>query len=242
MSTLHRKKLYARTKRTFRHMSPVHFVKARQVATIVRRFAEKLGLVYFGTVHQNDDDHRLVRGHTVSHTHRDNHYSVGSVRGYDVALVLRNDVVLTRKTHKEQRCHWLILTVDLHTKSTLPHFYIGHRNRLTVFESSFEQLAPLYVGGLLPYSHHFLDEYAVYGRATHTLEIERCVTPQVAEVIVSHFDHASVEVEDNTLYLYVESPHPDEAQLEKLLSNGLWLAEAIDTNLAALYCDIPENK
>ena len=81
--------------------------------------AEKVGLVYFGYVDQRDDDHRLIRGHTVSQTHQDNHYCIGTVRGYDVMLALRNDVIRTR-SGKDERCHWLIYAID-----SMPSF-TGH--------------------------------------------------------------------------------------------------------------------
>ncbi len=224
-----RERFRLRIRRTIRHMTPAHIVTSRMAKRTVRDFAEKIGLVYFGYVDQKDDDHRLVRGHTVSQTHIDNNYCIGTVRGYDVILLSRNDVVRNRyQPHKEERCHWLIYTIDLHTKADIPHFYIGHRSRDSVFAASFEQLYPLAMGGLAPYPHHFLESYTVYGIATHTLDIERTITPQMASVITSHFDEASFEVEDGTIYLYIESERPTEAQLERMLSNGLWLAESID--------------
>lgn len=217
-----------RLKRAIRHMRPRHIVASQLTRRTVARFAEKVGLVYFGHVDQRDDEHRLIRGHTVSATHVDNHYCIGSVRGYDVMLALRNDVIKRPTEGKEHRCHWLILTIDLHTKAEIPHCYIGHRTRDVAFAASYEQLYPLAIGGLSAYPHQFVSEYTVYGKATHTLAIERTITPQMAMVIVSHFVRSSIEIEDGTIYLYIESERPDEALLEKMLSNGLWLAEQID--------------
>lgn len=223
-----RRQTSLRAKRALRHMRPTHIVKKRLTRGVIESFAEKVGLVYFGYVDQRDDDHRLVRGHTVSPTHQDNHYCIGTVRGYDVMLVLRNDVVRTR-TGKEERCHWLIYTIDLHVKTDVPHCYIGHRSRDNIFAAYYEQLHPLAIGGLGTYPHAFLSAYTIYGSATHTLLIERLINPQVAEVIAAHFQGVSVEIVDNAVYLYIESTRPTEVQLEKMLSNGLWLAEAIDS-------------
>ena len=64
---------------------------------------------------------------------------------------------------------------------------------------------------------------------THALEIERLISPQIASVITSHFNKISIEIERNTVYLYSENEQPNEVQLERILSNALWLAEAIDT-------------
>ncbi len=224
-----RRQTSLRVKRALRHMRPSHLVKKRMTRGIIESFADKVGLVYFGYVDQRDDDHRLIRGHTISQTHQDNHYCIGTVRGYDVMLVLRNDVVRTR-SGKDERCHWLIYTIDLHTKTDVPHCYIGHRSRDDVFAASYGQLHPLAIGGLgTPYSHQFSSDYTLYGNATHALTIGQLITPQIAEVIAAHFQGASIEIEDNSVYVYIESDLPTEAQLEKMLSNGLWLAEAIDT-------------
>lgn len=226
--SLARKRFAARSKRVLRHMTPRHMIRSRMAAKTIRHFADTMGMVYFGSVHHDDQDHRLVRGHTVSHTHRDNHYAVGSIRGYDVSLVLRNDVMLIGREQKERRCHWLILTVDLLTKTDVPHLYVGHRSRDEAFKASFERLSALYLGALAPYPHRFLSEYTLYGQAARLIEIEQMVTPQIAEVVVTHFDGASFEIEQGTIYLYVENQRPTEGELNTLLSNGLWLAELID--------------
>lgn len=227
-----RERIKLRLKRVVRHMRPSHMYAKHITRRLIRSFAEKVGLVYFGFVDQRDDDHRLIRGHTVSATHQDHHYCIGTVRGYDVMLVSRNDVVRCGRSGKGQRCHWLILTVDLHTKADLPHCYVGHRNRDAAFKSSHQPIYPLAIGGLRPYPHHFLSDYTVYGSAAHTLEIERMVTPQMAEVIAAHFSSASFEVVNGVVYLYIESERPTEALLEKMLANVLWVAESIDANAA----------
>lgn len=223
-----RERVGPRIQRALQRATPGHMVRTRLTKRTINEFAEKVGLVYFGYVDQRDDDHRLVRGHTVSRTHVDNHYCIGTVRGYDVVLVSRNDMVRTR-SGKLERCHWLIYTFDLHTKQSVPHMYVGHKSRDAQFAASYKQLMPLSIGHFGIYPQRFMNEYTVYGKATHALEIEQYITPQVAEVISTHFRGASFEIEDGTVFLYVESEHPNESLLEKLMSNGLWLAEVIDT-------------
>lgn len=217
-----------RLRRALRHMKPAHIVATRLTRRTIQKFADKVGLVYFGHVDQRDDEHRLIRGHTVSATHVDDHYCIGSVRGYDVMLTSRNDVVHRPHDPREQRYHWLIFTIDLHTKSDVPHLYVGHRSRDAAFADSYGQLYPLAVGSLGGYPHQFVSEYTIYGKATNAIEIEQTITAQLAMVIGSHFAGTSIEIEDNSIYLYIESERPDEALLEKMLSNGLWLAEQID--------------
>ncbi len=235
-----RERLLLRTKRIMRHMTPTHIVKSRITRRVMREFADKVGMVFFGYVNQNDDDHRLVRGHTVSATHADNNYSIGTLRGYDIMMVSRNDVIMTRH-RRQQRCHWLICAVDLHTKIDLPHLYVGHVAREEAFLASYEQLHRLDIGMYAAYPPQFLSEYAVYGVPADGIEIEQTITPEMALVIAAHFNDASIEIENNTVYLYIESQHPNEVLLEKMLSNALWLAESIDTAYApAVQSQQPE--
>lgn len=229
-----RSRLKIRLARALRHMTPAHAVRTRLAKKTIQNFADQVGMVYFGYADQHGDDHRLVRGHTVSYTHVDNHVCVGSVRGYDATMLIRNDVVqlqppVAGKKPKQQRCHWLIATVDLHTKRTVPHIYIGLRQHDEVYKSSYSRLRPLEIGNLAAYTPQFLGKYTIYGKMTHALEIERLISPQIASVITSHFNKISIEIERNTVYLYSENEQPNEVQLERILSNALWLAEAIDT-------------
>jgi hypothetical protein len=62
-----------------RHYSP----RLRARGVVLRRFSKKLGFVYFGNVDQHDDEHEVIRGLTVSTTHKDAHYAVGSFDDYD---------------------------------------------------------------------------------------------------------------------------------------------------------------
>ena len=222
-----RERRLIRTKRALRHIMPSHIVKNRITKRSFERITEKVGMMYFGSVSQREDEHRLVRGHTVSATHIDDHYSVGSINGYDCMLVLRNDVVVKHKHPRvESRCHWLICSIDLKTQHDVPHIYIGHASRDELFKASFERLIPLNMTG---FTERFNDHYTIYGRATYGDAIQQYIDPLTAETIAMHFKNASIEIEDNTLYLYIESKHPDEVLIEKMLSNGLWLAEVIDS-------------
>lgn len=224
-----------KTARALRHLRPTRIIRSRKTQKIIEAFAEKLDLVYFGFVDQRDDEHRLVRGFTVSQTQIDTNYCVGTVRGYDIVLVTRNDVITTKK-NRQARCHWLMYTIDLHTPITVPHLYVGNRSQTDIFDAKYSRLYPLSIGALGAYPRAFTNNYTVYGIATNAILIERTIPPQVASIIESHFRGASFEIEDNTVIISIEDEHPTEAQLDKLLSNGLWLAEAIDT-LYASYAE-----
>lgn len=214
-------------KRNIRHLSPRHIIKARLSARTVQKVADKYGLVYFGYVNHKTDDHKLLRGFTLSQTQIDDHYSVGTVQGYTTAFCARNDVVETK--HKtEKRCHWFIVAVDLHVTATLPHFYVGPIAGNELFESTFAQLHKIDLGNTAEYPHKFISNYDVYSRPSDVIDLEKLFPPAVAGVIVSHFDTMSFELEDNVVYIYSESKYPTEALVDKMLQNGIWLAKIFD--------------
>lgn len=218
-----------RTKRVLAKVSPQHVVSTRLATRAIRRFADETGLVYFGYVSQRSDEHRLVRGFTASRTHTDDNYCVGTIKGYDVTVVTRSDTVITHD--KRQANYWLIVTFDLHTHRDVPHVYLGNHRHRAAYEAKFPKLIPLSLGVFGQYPPKFLANYTVHGSASQAVEIEQVISPPLAGVVESHFEGASVEIEDNTVYLYIEARYPNETILEKMVSNGLWLAASIDARL-----------
>jgi len=193
----------------------------------MRRVANKYGLVYFGAVDQKSDDFKLVRGFTISRTQIDDFFTVGTVQDYDVSFVARNDLVLSRGRY-EKRCHWFIVSVDIHCDATLPHFYVGPQAANDLFEAAYSQLRPVFLGNIAQYPPKFTSNYSVYSRPSDVIDIERIFPPTVAAVIVSHFGSMSFELEDNTVYVYSESKYPNEALIDKMMQNAIWLAKIFD--------------
>lgn len=227
--TAKRRHLAVRLKQAGRRATPVYMLQSGHTRRVVNRFAEKVGLVYFGHVSSSDEDRKLVRGHTVSATHVDDHYAVGTFKGYDIAMLIRSDTVRTGEG-RARRYHWLIMTFDLHVPSDVPSFYVGHRSR----DDYYQAVAAARGGNSrladqASYPSQFLAHYKLYTSPDRVLDVERLVTPDVSEVIATNFRGASLEVSDNTLYLYIERERPDEELLGKMLANGVWLAEIIDS-------------
>lgn len=219
-------------KRIMRHLSPRQLARRYSTAQTIHRLANALGLVYFGYVDQRDDDHQLIRGITVSNTHNDHYYTVGTFKGYDIAIVVRQDALrYSDKRLKDH--HWTIITIDLHnTKYQLPHCYIGHHSVRDELIAQYNQLSPIAIHPYSKdYSKQFLDNYTVYARLTHAQLVASLLSPEVLNVIGEKFTDMSVEIVENTVYLYKTEKHPSRALLEKMINNGLWLAEAIDRRL-----------
>lgn len=209
--------------------TPKHIIGRQSTARVFRRFAHDLGLVYFGFVDQQDDEHRLLRGMTVSTSHRDHYYSVGTFRGYDIALAVRRDT-LKYPDKRLKDHHWTIVTVDLHSSYELPNLYIGHTNIREQLLARYSNLTQLNLGQYRtePYPERFMREYSVYGLMTHAQFIELLLQPKMTEIIAERFDGMSIELHENTVYLYSPTKHPNRSLLERMVNGGLWLADALD--------------
>src|SRR5688572_22885365 len=125
---------------------------------IIKQFAAKYQLVYFGSVNPQDDDYNMVRGVTVSVSHTDNHYTVGSYQGHDIILVeRRNSITFPGKERSNYR--WLIMQIDLR-QHNLPHLFIDTKhhdktfyatafmgaNNLQDMTAYFAQVSPAFAG------------------------------------------------------------------------------------------------
>lgn len=197
----------------------------------IRKFADTSGLIYFGTVDQHVDEHHVIRGLTVSSTHHDSHYCLGSIDGYDLAFVDRQDTVT--KTDGSHVTHtWLIVEITLMTKQDIPHLFLGtHRRENGPYQAlftAFPALQPVPVGTFEPYSPEFLSRYDLYAQATHFIEVERLFPSAQTRVIGAHFWPLSAEVIDGSLFMYAADSQLSPHLLDSMVNNGLWLARHID--------------
>ena len=215
-----------RVTRAVRQVSPAAFAERSAARKIVQQFAEQAGLIYFGTINPRDDDYHPIRGYTMSTTHRDRHYSVGNIRGYNVTLVSRRDMVRIANNPKLSPQQWLIAAVDMYTRRDVPYMFIGRQGKIASYPSY--KLQPLRLGMFGPQPDEFMQKYTVYGELGRAVEIERYLTPDVASVIVSHFDDLSIEISSSVLYIYAAMATPTMELLDRMVSDGLWLAATFD--------------
>jgi hypothetical protein len=228
------KKARGRAKYYTKAFVPAKVLQSRLHKRVFMQFAEKAGLVYFGYVDQRSDEHRLVRGLTVSATHRDNHYCIGSFKGYDVTLVERTDTIrFPGKPHATQ--DWIIMTFDLHSAMDLPHTFVGlHTHSDTFYAHLFTKFATLTkvpLGSFSEYPREFINRYAVYTEPAQLPLVEYLFSKETAKVITEHFGSITVEIVDGCLYLYAWHQRPTITFLTRMLQNGVWLARALDERL-----------
>ncbi|HMH69872.1 MAG TPA: hypothetical protein VK502_00580, partial [Candidatus Saccharimonadales bacterium] len=65
------KDIAKKSKQLAKAFMPAGIIQSQLHKRVFMQFADKIGFVYFGYVNQRSDDHRLVRGLTVSSNHRD---------------------------------------------------------------------------------------------------------------------------------------------------------------------------
>lgn len=212
--------------RMLRHYSPL--IRAR--GKVLRRFSDRIGLVYFGTVDQHEDEHEVIRGLTVSTTHKDAHFAVGSFDDYDICLVDRFDVSYDAQ-HKATEHSWVILQVSLQNQD-LPHMFfkpVGHSpaaynrfftafNTLHIINNVFSQSHPM----------EFHTRYELYGLATHVVTLEETLTPLVTQTIAARFWPHAIEVNEGKLYVYITEHRLNETVLSATLQAATWLAGVLD--------------
>lgn len=199
---------------------------------LITSFAERCGMVYFGFVSQLRDEHRMVRGLTVSTRHRDKHYCIGTYEGYNVTFVERSDRILTNHRHK-----WHILEFELKTTADHPHLFIGSDKHGLGFHALLKAKYPIMkslpLGTTAEYPAVFTDYFRVYTRPTHAVEAEQLVTPEIAGLLGEHFKGLAAEVAQHSVYIYSEHEQVTGHLLDVMMANGIWLARAIDKKYQA---------
>lgn len=216
------------------HLSPGHTLRKLATKRIIEKLADDLGMVYFGYVDQRDDEHRLVRGFTVSSSHGDHHYTVGTYKTYDISLVIRRDA-MEYPDRRIKDHYWTIMTFDLKTTFELPHFHILHHRRKEHFIAKFTALSEMPRQSFVGHEPRFFDFYTIYGKLEQLQEHCQLITPMMTRSILETFEGMSIEVFENTVYLYLTSKHPTRPELERMLRSGVWFAQSIDQSANQCY-------
>lgn len=215
-------------KAAFTKLQPLNPRRRSSFKRMITDFADRSNMVYFGFVNQLSDEHHIVRGLTVSTKHQDNHYCIGTYKGYDVVFVERSDTVLT-SGHKHT---WHIMEFDLNTSSDLPHIFIGspvHGNGFhSLMKAKYSSMLPVQLGITTPYPNEFTDYFSLITNPSHAVQAEQLIDAETAAMIGKHFKGLVIEITDASLYIYSEKPHITGTLLDTMIANGVWLARLID--------------
>lgn len=196
---------------------------------VVKQFSAKFGLVYFGHVDAQEDDHQLVRGLTVSTTHIDNHYTVGTVQGHDLILVQRRNTI--HFPGKPPVAHkWLILEIDLE-RQHLPHIFLDAHHHSETFYAELFVKVPHFEEMHEHFAHadpQFASKYKVFTLPNQLPEAMHVLQPALTAVILQYFNQFNFEVIDDRLYVYANPNVVTLALLQEMLRAGVWFADALN--------------
>lgn len=231
-----------RSKRILRLLTLQQLRNFIRSSASARRFADRHDLVYFGSVERNDES-RLVKGITISNTHRDTQYLVGSAYGRDLIFLQRSDSIHAANHKKLETYVWNILVIDLKPSMQLPHMYIeGHSRHGYGFYEALamkkREFSELPLNFLSNYDPLFPHRFVVRLSAAATLEFPMLLPPERAAVLAHHFSAFDFELQDDSVYVYFLSSHPTLGQLEHMLKAGVWLAGGLENSNQPLPDDL----
>jgi hypothetical protein len=203
----------------------------RELATkkIIKQFARKFSLVYFGYVNQREDEHELIRGITVSATHVDTHFCVGDYKGHDISLVERHNTLIY-PDQMPVHYHWVIMQVDL-KREGLPHVFIdGNHHEEAFYMTLFMKFANMSNATALftQASPLFARTFQVFVPADKFDEAEMMLGGDVAAMVAHHFKQFDYEIDNDRVLIYAENPVITSHLLHEMLRVGQWLAAQLD--------------
>lgn len=201
-------------------------------ASVYKDFAHHYDMVYFGRIFAGDDDQRIIQGVTVSAQHKDEHYCVGTIHGYDVVLVERTDTLRRPNSTKTEKYSWQIMQFDLKSNYDHPHVFIDGKHHDEVFyQTLFIKFARLtrvdnsLLGGR---DSRFIKCFSAYTPPDAIDDLPLLLTSERAEMMAHHFSHLDFEWFQDRLIIYSVSGTPTMHLLDHMLRAGYWLASELD--------------
>lgn len=211
------------------------FIKSNKVKKLFKDVAEEYDLVYFGNVSQHSDEHQMVRGFTLSPSHVDRHYCVGTMSGRDVILLERTDTIsFPDKPSKSYT--WVILQVDLSIKSPLHIMLNSFHYEEPVYATLFTKLHHLHKFDNIAFSHldnAFTSAFTVYAALQYIDRFSEVIASDTASIMGHHFKGLDYEILDDELIVYVPAITPSHKDIDHLFKAGVWLAGEIEKSLHA---------
>lgn len=210
----------------------VDLLVGRQTKAAFKDACERYDLIYFGGVDQKTDEHEMVRGITLSPTHRDQHYCVGSIQGWDVILLERTDTITyPGKTSHSYR--WNMLQVDLKT-ADLPHLLLdAKRHHEAFYAQVFTKFHRLTAAEQRIFAAHdplFTTKYTVYSPLDALEQLEQLLPLDTTSVIGHHFSQFDFECFQDRLIVYAPDAPASRQLFDAMIRAGLWLANELEQN------------
>lgn len=213
-----------------KHLSnrSLHFLKDIALKKVIKQFAKRYNFVYFGHVDPHEDEHELVRGATLSTSHTDHHYTVGSYLHHDIVLVRRSNI-LTYPGKEPVHHSWLIMQFDLGTEK-LPHIFLDSRRHDQIFYANmllalprFEDISAFFAQTDPEFAKHF----RVFADSNQHQRVNDVLKPEIIATLGRHFYQFDYEIFEDKLQLYASNTVPTPILLNDMLRIGAWLADEL---------------
>lgn len=219
---------------------PLQAAEALVEKKLMRDFAHKFGLVYFGTMNARQDEYEMVRGVTLSTDHQDKHFIIGNYRGYDVTLLQRS-VKMSHPHHGSRHYKWSVVQIDL-KRRRVPHMLIttsAHDriffDNLQIKLANFQQVNP----NLLA-NKQFAHRFEVFAVTEGLDELPTVITDDLMSALAHYFRNFDVELFDDQVIVYTSQPRVTNILLQEMLREGLWIAEHLDNTDNHAVVDQPK--
>jgi hypothetical protein len=212
---------------------PFQFSHAAKSKKLYKDACEQFDLVYFGSVSQHSDDHQMVRGFTLSPSHVDRHYCVGTVSARDVILLERTDTI-SFPDRPSKAYTWVVLQVDLAVKSPLHVVLNSFQYEEPVYATLFTKLHHLHkltVAELPQLDQQFVRHFAVYVALQLMDRLGSIIAPNTASVMGHHFRGLDYEILEDELIVYLPIVNPTQRDIDNMFKAGIWLAGEIEKSL-----------
>jgi hypothetical protein len=216
------------THATIRVKSAAHFVSNFAVRNVMKTFAQKHGLVYFGRVNARDDDYGVVRGITASTTHRDLHFTVGTTNGRDVVIFERQNI-LSLPSHRPKQFRWLISQIDI-KEETLPHVFVIYNRHESVYFTNImaiQQTAKDLTDYFASNTQLSTPKYRIYASPSDYEALSKMLSPHVIQFFEKYTGY-DYEINDDCLLVYATEPVVTPQILNNMLSVGMLLADILE--------------
>lgn len=204
--------------------------------SIYKAIAEEYDMVYFGHVDQRLDDHKLVRGVTLSASHQDNHYCIGSIAGRDAIILERTDTI-SHPNHAPTTFVWPIVSFDLSVRQ-LPHVIVDSGNHDKAFYdqffTKFFQFMKADSGVFESHDEAFRKNFTVFAPPDAIDRLTVLLPETITSNLAHHFPHLCFEIYNDTLIVYTPQSKSTRQLLDSMIHAGSWLSGEIENSAKQL--------
>ncbi len=209
------------------------FLQSNRVKKVFKDLCEQLDLVYFGHVSQHHDEHQMVRGFTLSPSHVDRHYCVGTLGGRDIIILQRTDTV-SFPDKPSKAYTWVLLQIDMKKRTDLHLVLNSYNYESPVYDTLFKKLQHLQAvdpQSLPSYDQSFLKRFKLYSQQHNIDHIQRTLSDETARTLSHHFGMFDYELVDDELIVYAPVTTPHHKDIEHMIKAGIWFADELEKNL-----------